>query len=75
MSHERKRNINTLHSDSEDTYVLTKGDNNQRDDRYGIYNADMEWLRKEHIIGRVQGILPYVGMVTIIMNDYPWVKV
>ena len=61
-------------SSPDDAYVLTKGDNNPRDDRYGIYNHDMEWLRNEHIIGRVQAILPYVGMVTIVMNDYPWVK-
>ena len=54
--------------------MLTKGDNNARDDRYGIYNEDMEWLRTEHFIGEVKGILAYVGMVTIIMNDYPWVK-
>jgi signal peptidase len=54
--------------------ILTKGDNNQVNDRYGIYNSDIWWLEKEHIIGRVKGYLPYVGMVTIIMNDYPMVK-
>jgi signal peptidase len=53
---------------------LTKGDNNLRDDRYGIYHEDMEWLQKEHIIGRVKGIVPYVGMATIIMTDYPLLK-
>jgi len=35
--------------------VLTKGDNNDYHDRYGIYNDDMEWLEQEHIIGRVKG--------------------
>jgi len=25
-------------------------------------------------MGRAVGFLPYVGMVTIIMNDYPWLK-
>jgi len=26
-------------------------------------------------MGRAIGYLPYVGMVTIIMNDYPYVKI
>jgi signal peptidase len=26
------------------------------------------------VIGRSKGYLPYIGMVTIIMNDYPIVK-
>ena len=26
------------------------------------------------MIGRAKGYLPYIGMVTIIMNDYPIVK-
>lgn len=59
---------------NEDLKFLTKGDNNQRDDRFGIYNNGMEWLNREHIVGRVKTILPYVGMVTIIMNDFPAVK-
>ena len=88
--------------------LLTKGDNNQVDDR-GLYAASQSWINKEHIIGRAKGYLPYVsaaaitfaacpspvflscttltvpahrpttsspqiGMVTIIMNDYPMVK-
>jgi signal peptidase len=38
------------------------------------YAADQRWLNKKHIIGRAVGYLPYVGMVTIIMNDYPYLK-
>eukprot|EP00232_Nephroselmis_pyriformis_P029099 CAMPEP_0182868646 /NCGR_PEP_ID=MMETSP0034_2-20130328/9447_1 /TAXON_ID=156128 /ORGANISM="Nephroselmis pyriformis, Strain CCMP717" /LENGTH=177 /DNA_ID=CAMNT_0025001063 /DNA_START=58 /DNA_END=587 /DNA_ORIENTATION=- len=53
--------------------VLTKGDNNYGDDRV-LYAPGQQWLHKEHIMGRAQGYLPYVGMVTIIMNDYPYVK-
>mmetsp|Transcript_29000 Transcript_29000/g.40817 ORF Transcript_29000/g.40817 Transcript_29000/m.40817 type:complete len:176 (+) Transcript_29000:70-597(+) len=53
--------------------ILTKGDNNQVDDR-GLYPRDVLWLNREHIIGRAKGFLPYVGMVTIIMNDYPMLK-
>jgi signal peptidase len=53
--------------------ILTKGDNNQIDDR-GLYPRGQLWLNKNHIIGRAKGFLPYIGMVTIIMNDYPSLK-
>ncbi len=36
--------------------------------------ASQSYINKEHIIGRAKGYLPYIGMVTIIMNDYPIVK-
>jgi signal peptidase len=53
--------------------ILTKGDNNQVDDR-GLYARGQQWLNKKHIIGRAKGYLPMVGMVTIVMNDYPTLK-
>jgi len=53
--------------------LLTKGDNNPVDDR-GLYPSGQLWLSREHVIGRAKGFLPYVGMVTIIMNDYPYLK-
>ena len=53
--------------------ILTKGDNNYGDDRV-LYAHGQEWLGREHIMGRSTGYLPHVGMVTIIMNDYPLVK-
>merc|ERR1712070_393481 len=53
--------------------LLTKGDNNNLDDR-GLYNEGQLWLEETEVIGRTVGYLPYVGMVTIIMNDYPAVK-
>ncbi len=34
--------------------VLTKGDNNDVDDR-GLYAPDQRWLNKKHIIGRAVG--------------------
>lgn len=55
-------------------YVLTKGDNNNVHDR-GLYNKDQLWLHSEDIVGRVRGYLPYLGMITIIMNDYPKLKI
>lgn len=54
--------------------ILTKGDNNHMDDRL-LYNRGQEWLHMHHIVGRAVGFLPHVGMVTIVMNDYPWLKV
>ncbi|KAI8987589.1 signal peptidase I [Mycotypha africana] len=54
-------------------YILTKGDHNSRDDRV-LYNRGQMWIHREHIVGKVRGFLPYLGMVTIVMNDYPWVK-
>lgn len=53
--------------------ILTKGDNNFGDDKV-LYAVGQDWLNREHIIGRAVGYLPHVGRVTIIMNDYPYVK-
>jgi signal peptidase len=53
--------------------LLTKGDNNRVDDR-GLYAPGQKWLKREDILGRASGTLRYLGMVTIILNDYPMVK-
>ncbi|KAG8903883.1 Signal peptidase complex catalytic subunit [Tulasnella sp. 403] len=55
-----------------DQSLLTKGDNNHDDD-LALYGG-REWLKHEHIIGKVKGFIPYVGYVTIAMNDFPWLK-
>ncbi|EEA07126.1 uncharacterized protein CMU_035120 [Cryptosporidium muris RN66] len=60
-------------SSSDDFSILTKGDNNNVDDR-GLYNNNQLWLKKEHILGVAVGLLPKVGMITIWLNDYPWFK-
>jgi len=52
---------------------LTKGDNNQVDDR-GLYAPGQKWLEKKDVVGRAKGYVPYVGIVTILMNDYPKFK-
>uniref|UniRef100_A0A0G4H6A8 Signal peptidase complex catalytic subunit SEC11 n=1 Tax=Chromera velia CCMP2878 TaxID=1169474 RepID=A0A0G4H6A8_9ALVE len=66
--------IISVHENSKgEVNVLTKGDNNQVDDR-GLYARKQLWLKKNNIMGRAQGFLPYVGMVTIWLNDYPWLK-
>lgn len=52
---------------------LTKGDNNSVDDR-GLYAPGQLWLTNKDIVGRARGFMPYVGMVTIYMNEYPKLK-
>lgn len=61
--------------EKESGYVkfLTKGDNNNVDDR-GLYAPGQMWLEKKDVIGRANGYLPYIGIVTILMNDYPKIK-
>jgi len=62
-----------VHEKSDGTVdLLTKGDNNPVHDR-GLYNG-LTWLQRQHVMGRAAGFLPYVGMVTIAMNDYPILK-
>ena len=69
--------------------LLTKGDNNRVDDR-GLYAPGQMWLNREdilgirtlkqqfvfivYIVGRAQFVLRYLGMVTIMLNDYPILK-
>lgn len=53
--------------------VLTKGDNNPVNDR-GLYNIGQLWLTNDDITGRACGYLPYLGMVTIQLTEYPLVK-
>ncbi|XP_058098909.1 uncharacterized protein LOC131243521 isoform X2 [Magnolia sinica] len=54
--------------------VLTKGDNNDKDDRNGVYTNGQLWVQRHHIIGRTIGFLPYVGWATIIMTEKPVIK-
>lgn len=63
-----------LHEKEDGAYkILTKGDNNSVDDR-GLYAQDQVWLERSDIVGRARGFVPYVGMITILMNDYPKLK-
>ncbi|XP_017885500.1 signal peptidase complex catalytic subunit SEC11A [Ceratina calcarata] len=52
---------------------LTKGDNNSVDDR-GLYAVGQLWLTRKDVVGRARAFLPYVGIVTIYMNEYPKFK-
>jgi len=59
--------------DDEEVRLLTKGDNNPVDDR-GLYQPGHKWLRESEILGVVRACVPYVGMFTILLNDYPTLK-
>ncbi|KAH9576828.1 hypothetical protein CY35_01G183800 [Sphagnum magellanicum] len=65
MVHER--------AETNEVEVLTKGDNNLRDDR-GLYAHGQMWFQRHHIMGRSVGFLPYLGWVTIIMTEKPYIK-
>ncbi|CAM5087212.1 unnamed protein product, partial [Natator depressus] len=56
-----------------DIKFLTKGDNNVVDDR-GLYKQGQHWLEKKDVVGRARGFVPYIGIVTILMNEYPKFK-
>ncbi|KAF2500019.1 signal peptidase complex catalytic subunit sec11 [Lophium mytilinum] len=54
--------------------LLTKGDNNAADDTE-LYARGQDFLnRKEDVIGSVVGFVPFVGYVTILLSEYPWLK-
>ncbi|XP_056686211.1 uncharacterized protein [Spinacia oleracea] len=52
---------------------LTKGDNNERDDR-DLYAHGQHWLQRDHIIGRFQLVVPYLGWVAINLAKNPTMK-
>ncbi|CAM5144389.1 unnamed protein product [Eretmochelys imbricata] len=56
-----------------DIKFLTKGDSNVVDDR-GLYKQGQHWLEKKDVVGRARGFVPYIGIVTILMNEYPKFK-
>ena len=53
--------------------VLTKGDNNNLDDR-GLYNRGQNFIVPKNMIGRARGFVPYFGMIPVWASDYPWSK-
>ena len=59
--------------DNGEYQALTKGDNNPVNDR-GLYERGELGLGKKHIFGRIRMFVPYVGVATIILNDYPMLK-
>jgi signal peptidase len=61
-----------IHFDGSIEY-LTKGDNNNVDDR-NLYAPGQLWLTRNQIQGKAIASIPHLGMVTILLNDYPILK-
>lgn len=54
--------------------LLTKGDNNSADDTE-LYARGQNYLdRAKDVVGSVVGYVPFVGYVTILLSEYPWLK-
>ncbi|PHH65082.1 hypothetical protein CDD81_3480 [Ophiocordyceps australis] len=53
--------------------LLTKGDNNVADDT-DLYARGQDYLERKDIIGSVVGYVPFVGYVTILLSEHPWLK-
>jgi len=68
------RIVNVHAKENGELAILTKGDNNKVDDR-GLYLNRQLFISRREIMGRAYAVLPYVGMVTIWLNDYKWLKV
>lgn len=58
---------------SDDAKLLTKGDNNVADDTE-LYARGQDYLARKDIIGSVVGYVPFVGYVTIMLSEHPWLK-
>ncbi|KAI6041500.1 hypothetical protein EDC04DRAFT_2668471 [Pisolithus marmoratus] len=67
-----KKDVLARYSPGPNQLLLTKGDNNHADD-LELYRG-LEFLERRHIVGKVRGFVPYIGYVTIAMNDFPQLK-
>ncbi|CRH01761.1 signal peptidase 21 kDa subunit, putative [Plasmodium relictum] len=66
--------ILNMHVSKDDKFhILSKGDNNNIDDR-GLYEPNQYWLENEHVLGLSVGYAPYIGILTIWINEYPSMK-
>ncbi|CAG9328503.1 unnamed protein product [Blepharisma stoltei] len=65
--------IMNLHEEDDDYYILTKGDNNKVNDR-GLYTPGQLFIQKKDLLGRTWFYIPYVGIITIWLADYPILK-
>ena len=56
-----------------DSKLLTKGDNNIADDTE-LYARGQDYLDRDDVVGSVFGYIPFVGYVTILLSEHPWLK-
>lgn len=62
-----------IDSDRPTAKLLTKGDNNAADDT-DLYARGQDYLERKDIVGSVVGFVPFVGYVTIMLTEHPWLK-
>ena len=53
--------------------ILTKGDNNELDD-VALYPPGQKYVHRHQIIGVVIGYIPWLGWITIWLNEMPYVR-
>jgi signal peptidase len=68
------RVIQTHIDENGEIRILTKGDNNQVDDAYGIYAPKQMWLRRKDLMGKAVVYVPQAGFLTIWINETPIIK-
>ena len=57
----------------EEFSLLSKGDANPVDDR-GLYPRGVYFINRKHIIGKIRAYCPYIGYLTIVLNEQPVLK-
>jgi len=68
------RVVRRFGGDDKPLRLLTKGDANLADDTE-LYARGQDYLdRSRDIIGSVKGYVPFVGYVTILLSEHPWLK-
>ena len=72
--HDNKANFHLLPLSDKPLKLLTKGDNNAADDTELYARGQAHLTRSTDVIGSVVGYVPYVGYVTILLSEYPWLK-
>ncbi|ORY57450.1 signal peptidase complex catalytic subunit SEC11 [Pseudomassariella vexata] len=71
--HRIVRKFQSVDGDEAKAKLLTKGDNNAADDTE-LYAKGQDYLERRDIIGSVVGYIPFVGYVTILLSEHPWLK-
>ena len=58
-------------------YFVTKGDSNKLDDRWMFSKAKNRryGLERHHLIGKIHGRLPYIGLPVLMVRETYWGKV
>jgi hypothetical protein len=67
------RVIKAFETEGHSVKLLTKGDDNVVDD-IGLYSPRQEYLERDDIVGKQIGMLRFVGMMVIILEDYSNLK-